>query len=57
MDVKVTYTDELEQSHIAMAHCKNIEWAKRLTNMVRHAINQGYGFAKCRALLEGDSIQ
>lgn len=56
VDVKVVYTDESEKERIATAFCKNIELAQELVDEVQEAINQGYGFAKCRSILEGDSL-
>lgn len=56
VDVKVIYTDELGKQHVATAFCKNKELAQDLADEVSEAIKQGYGFAKCRAILEGDSL-
>ena len=57
VDVKVTYTDEMGKDSAATAFCKNTEAAQELAEEVREAVNLGYGFAKCRAILEGDTIK
>ena len=55
-DVTVTYIDEMEQEHIASVFCKDVEAARDLKKEVNEAVKEGYGFAKCRAILEGDSL-
>lgn len=55
-NVTVTYTDELRQEHKANTFCKDVEAARELKREVNEVIKEGYGFAKCRAILEGDSL-
>jgi len=57
-DVKVEYYNDFNQREgQAAAFCKSIKAAQELTQDVRKAVSLGYGFAKCRAILEGDTIQ
>jgi hypothetical protein len=57
VDVFVTYTEETGQKRVASAFCKNVEAAQELASEVREAIKLGYGFAKCIAILEGDTVR
>jgi len=57
VDVKVEYFNDYNQrERVATAFCKNVESSKELTSTIRKAIKLGYGFVKCRGILEGDTI-
>ena len=57
VDIKVEYINDFNQHEgTATTFCKDIASAKELTATIRKAIKMDYGFAKCRALLEGDSL-
>lgn len=56
-DVTVEYFNDLDQREgRSSVFCKDIASAKELAATVRKAVKLGYGFAKCRALLEGDTL-
>ena len=57
VDITVKYYNDfcrLEGS--ATTFCKDIKSAKELAKTIRQARDLGYGFAKCRAILEGDTL-
>ena len=57
VDVKVVHTNDYNQVEgIATTFCKDIKSAEQLTKTVRKAISMDYGFVKCRALLDGDTL-
>lgn len=57
VDIKIEYTNDFNQVEgVATTFCKDIKSAEELTKTVRKAISMDYGFAKCRALLEGDTL-
>ena len=57
VDIKVEYYNDFNQREgCATTFCKSVKDAEELANTVRKAVKQGYGFAKCRAILEGDSL-
>ena len=57
VDIKVEYINDFNQSEgTATAFCKSVDDAKELVSTIKRAIELDYGFAKCRALLEGDTL-
>jgi len=57
VDIKVEYTNDFNQVEgVATTFCKDVESAKELTVTIRKAISMDYGFVKCRALMEGDTL-
>lgn len=57
VDVQVEYFNDFNQREgAATTFCKDITSAKELAATVRKAVKLGYGFAKCRAILEGDTL-
>jgi len=57
VDVKVEYISDYNQSEgVATAFCKSVDDAKALVSTIKQAIKLDYGFAKCRAILEGDTL-
>lgn len=57
VNINIEYINDLNQSEgMATAFCKDVKSAKELTATIRKAISMDYGFAKCRALLEGDTL-
>jgi hypothetical protein len=57
VDIKVEYYNDFNQCEgCATTFCKSIKDAEELVKTIRKAIKMDYGFAKCRAILEGDSL-
>jgi hypothetical protein len=56
VDITVTLTDEFGNKHAAATFCKSIIDAEKLAKTIRKAVKMGYGFVKCRAILEGDEL-
>jgi hypothetical protein len=56
IDVTVTLTEDGGQKNTAAIFCKDVRTADKLAKMVRNAAESGCGFAKCRAILEGEEF-
>ena len=55
-EVKVTYSNEVDRDMASKANLNSIPAATEIATTIRLAIALGYGFAKCRSILEGDSL-
>jgi hypothetical protein len=57
VDIAVVYYNDLNQrENGANVFCKDVDSAKELVKTLRTAIKRGYGFAKVRAITEGDTL-
>ena len=56
-DIRATYYNDFNQKESGLnTFCKDIASAKELTKTLREAVKRGYGFAKVRSIVEGDSL-
>ena len=55
-DVTAQYFDGLGEPHVVTTTCKDVLSAMALQRDINKAIARGYGFAKCKAIMEGDAL-